>query len=616
MTTIPVAVLARAGELTPAERRMIDAHAQAGAELILRCFPAVAPLAAAVASHHERADGTGYPAGLRGTTIPTLGRLLAVADVYAALNELRPHRGRDGRAALTEILLAAEHGFLDRDYAAHLVRLSFYPVGTVVELTDGRVGVVVANHPNPDDPAHRVGPWSRCWRRRHGELLPHPEHVDLSTRGPRRHPGAVPAARRREFWVTGIRTWCERFVITYLNPRATRGHHSCFWVRSWRCTRGAALAGRDRADRMRNGADAWMRWGLDVFGAGHVLAAPLIVLVVILVWTWWRWDDRPDDPATLFFGIAFESCLFAFLLWQLSRNFGPIVEGLGVPLQITVQTQPLAQILTFIGAGIYEEVLFRLGLFAGLYGVLRVVHLPKLVAVSLAASRRQRRSPRLTTWGPMASPCGSTTLSSAPRRGCTSRCCSCCEGSESRWCAHAGYDVLVGVTVRNVARANARAGEVDKPDQPSVIVLPTRAFDNPVANRVHAFAIESLESELPGSPSVEVATGLLDLGADRNGDFHDVAIGGLPGRVRRRSRSGHWLASSGASTKAINWCPTGGGSVKTCPGGGWTGGLIRASSSMMPPPPGSRFHPRGSPAVSSGADLRRSYRTASRQSVP
>jgi HD-GYP domain-containing protein (c-di-GMP phosphodiesterase class II) len=199
MTTIPVAVLSRAGELTPAERRMIDAHAQAGAELILRCFPAVAPLAAAVASHHERADGTGYPAGLRGTTIPTLGRLLAVADVYAALNEPRPHRGaRDGRAALTEILLAAEHGVLDRDYAALLVRLSFYPVGTVVELTDGRVGVVVANHPNPDDPRAPGRPVVAVLASAAGGLLPHPEHVDLSSADRGGILRAVPVHRRRE----------------------------------------------------------------------------------------------------------------------------------------------------------------------------------------------------------------------------------------------------------------------------------------------------------------------------------------------------------------------------------------------------------------------------------
>jgi hypothetical protein len=199
MTTIPVAVLARAGELTAAERRQVESHAQVGAEMILRCFPAIAPLAAAVAAHHERTDGTGYPAGLRGTTIPALGRLLAVADVYVAVNEPRPHRSaRDGRAALTEILLLAEHGLLDRAHAAYLVRLSFYPVGTVVELTDGRVGVVVANHPNPDDPRAPGRPVVAVLATADGALLPHPEHVDLSSADRGGILRAVPIARRRE----------------------------------------------------------------------------------------------------------------------------------------------------------------------------------------------------------------------------------------------------------------------------------------------------------------------------------------------------------------------------------------------------------------------------------
>jgi HD-GYP domain-containing protein (c-di-GMP phosphodiesterase class II) len=181
MTSIPVATLARTGGLPPDERRLIDSHAQSGAEMILRCFPEIAPLAAAVSSHHERADGTGYPAGLRGTTIPNLARLLSVADVYAALNENRPYRpARDSRAALTEVLLLSEHGLLDRDSAALLVRLSFYPAGTVVELTDGRFGVVVANHPNPLDPRAPGRPVVAVLSNTDETLLPYPEHVDLS----------------------------------------------------------------------------------------------------------------------------------------------------------------------------------------------------------------------------------------------------------------------------------------------------------------------------------------------------------------------------------------------------------------------------------------------------
>jgi HD-GYP domain-containing protein (c-di-GMP phosphodiesterase class II) len=198
MTAVPAAVVAKMGALSPGERRIVDAHAQVGAELILRCFPEIAPLAAAVAAHHERHDGTGYPAGLKGTAIPSLGRLLAAADVYAALSSHRPHRiARDGRSALTETLLLSEHGLLDREYAGLLVRLSFYPVGTVVELTDGRVGVVAANHPNPSDPRAPGRPVIAVLAGADGVLLPHPEHVDLATADRGGILRALPADRRR-----------------------------------------------------------------------------------------------------------------------------------------------------------------------------------------------------------------------------------------------------------------------------------------------------------------------------------------------------------------------------------------------------------------------------------
>ncbi|WP_439622128.1 HD-GYP domain-containing protein [Gemmata sp.] len=199
MTTVPAAVLAKTGGLSAGERRLVDAHSQMGAELILKCFPEIAPMAAAVAAHHERFDGTGYPSALKGTTAPSLGRLLAVADVYASLSSPRPHRpARDGRAALTETLLMAEHGQLDRTYAGFLIRLSFYPVGTVVELTDGRTGVVAANHPNPADPRTPGRPVIAVLADASGVLLPHPEHVDLATADRGGILRALPADRRRE----------------------------------------------------------------------------------------------------------------------------------------------------------------------------------------------------------------------------------------------------------------------------------------------------------------------------------------------------------------------------------------------------------------------------------
>src|SRR5262249_25400662 len=97
------------------------------------------------ADHHERLDGTGYPAGLRDTQIAPLARLLTVCDVYAALATPRPHRpAAEPRTALTDTLVLADAGPPDPYYAERLLCLSFYPVGSVVELADGAVAVVIA----------------------------------------------------------------------------------------------------------------------------------------------------------------------------------------------------------------------------------------------------------------------------------------------------------------------------------------------------------------------------------------------------------------------------------------------------------------------------------------
>src|SRR5262249_1706136 len=141
-------LLGKVGTLTDAQRREVERHPQEGAELVKFRLPTAAGLADGIAQHHERLDGTGYPARLRGGQIGAPGRVLAVADVYAAQCCARPHRAAiDPRTALTDTLLLAERDGLDRNWAEKLLHLSFYPVGSVVELTDGSVGRVVATHP-------------------------------------------------------------------------------------------------------------------------------------------------------------------------------------------------------------------------------------------------------------------------------------------------------------------------------------------------------------------------------------------------------------------------------------------------------------------------------------
>ncbi|OWK47032.1 HD-GYP domain-containing protein [Fimbriiglobus ruber] len=181
MLRVPVDILAKPETLTADERGVVEAHAAAGGDLIRNLFPDAGPIADAIAAHHERPDGTGYPNALTAEEIPTLARLLSVCDAYAAMASDRPHRPtRDPRTALTDALMAAEQGRLDRDFSEYLLQLSFHPIGTVVELTDGRVGVVVANHTSRVNLRATARPVVAVLTDSAQNVLPRPEFVDLA----------------------------------------------------------------------------------------------------------------------------------------------------------------------------------------------------------------------------------------------------------------------------------------------------------------------------------------------------------------------------------------------------------------------------------------------------
>jgi hypothetical protein len=180
MAAVPAEVLSKSGPLDDEQRRVVEAHSRASARLSSALWPDSAWLAFAVVAHHERLDGTGYPDGLRDSQITPLARLLAVADVYVALCADRPHRrGVETRTALTDTLLLAEQGVLDRRSAELLLRLSFYPPGTAVELGDGSVGVVAATPSVWRDLNSPARPVVAVLLDADGRPLPAPRFLDL-----------------------------------------------------------------------------------------------------------------------------------------------------------------------------------------------------------------------------------------------------------------------------------------------------------------------------------------------------------------------------------------------------------------------------------------------------
>jgi membrane protease YdiL (CAAX protease family) len=153
---------------------------------------------------------------------------------------------------------------------------------------------------------------------------------------------------------------------------------------------GVVSLGGESTLTLRNGADAWLRDGLTAISLTHPAAAPGFVVLLLIAWFWRQRDSIPEDAPNLCLGMALESVAAALVLWGLSRLYSPLLDSLGVVLAVAADPPPLntaaiSQVVTYVGAGIYEEVVFRLALYGLLRSVLTTAHVPARTAVALAA---------------------------------------------------------------------------------------------------------------------------------------------------------------------------------------------------------------------------------------
>jgi PAS domain S-box-containing protein len=119
---IPDRILRKRGKLTAHEYEVMKTHAALGVRVLSGSGSPVLQMAAVIAAtHHERWDGTGYPAGLAGEAIPLVGRVVAVADVFDALTHERPYKSAwPVEQAIAKIQRAAGSQFDPRVVAAFL----------------------------------------------------------------------------------------------------------------------------------------------------------------------------------------------------------------------------------------------------------------------------------------------------------------------------------------------------------------------------------------------------------------------------------------------------------------------------------------------------------------
>ncbi len=124
---VPSSVWDRSGPLGTADVERVRLHAYWTERVLARC-PATAPLATCAAAHHERSDGSGYHRGVRSADLDPDARVLAVADVFAALTADRAHRPGIPASEAAEVLDAeVAGGRLDRDAVAAVVEAAGLP---------------------------------------------------------------------------------------------------------------------------------------------------------------------------------------------------------------------------------------------------------------------------------------------------------------------------------------------------------------------------------------------------------------------------------------------------------------------------------------------------------
>jgi membrane protease YdiL (CAAX protease family) len=211
---------------------------------------------------------------------------------------------------------------------------------------------------------------------------------------------------------------------------------------------GVIWLGGAHPDALRNGADAWLRWGLESFGLPPLYWPPAVIATVFAFWSLLRTPDRPADLLGVVSGMGIESVLFALGLWGISQGLLPLLTRTGLTLDVPPRSEEaVGQVITYVGAGIYEEVLFRLVLFSTLDRLLSLMRTPWPLAPALAALGSAACFAAAHHIGPFGEPYDGSVFLFRMLAGLYFALLFRLRGFGVAVGAHACYDVLVGVAI-------------------------------------------------------------------------------------------------------------------------------------------------------------------------
>ncbi|EPJ75563.1 MULTISPECIES: HD-GYP domain-containing protein [Pseudomonas] len=136
-------ILNKPDRLTPEEFAVMKHHPEAGLKILEDNQQVNAMVLDVCVHHHEKIDGSGYPHGLAGDEISVYARMGAICDVYDAVTSERPYKKAWGAAQSIREMATWKGHFDEKVFQVFVKTLGIYPVGALVRLASGRLGIVV-----------------------------------------------------------------------------------------------------------------------------------------------------------------------------------------------------------------------------------------------------------------------------------------------------------------------------------------------------------------------------------------------------------------------------------------------------------------------------------------
>src|SRR5574343_315774 len=140
---IPLEVLNKPGKLTDEEFNLVKTHPEEGYKLLLEGSGVSEMTKDVCLHHHEKVDGSGYPKGLNGETMRLFAKMGAVCDVYDAVTSNRPYKAGWNSDEPIKPMAEWKGHFDPLVFQAFVKSLGIYPIGSLVKLASGKLGVVI-----------------------------------------------------------------------------------------------------------------------------------------------------------------------------------------------------------------------------------------------------------------------------------------------------------------------------------------------------------------------------------------------------------------------------------------------------------------------------------------